>query len=142
MDTRATWQTEFSIHSTASPEAIWALFRDVPGWTRWNTGIESISLEGPFAAGTTFVMKPPGEEAFRSLLTAVLENECFVDETRIGGLVITVAHRIECLDASRTRITYAVDAQGEGAGEVGPAISADFPEVLASLAAAAEEKQP
>lgn len=132
------WQTQFSIETVASPETIWALFQDVSGWARWNAGIESIALEGPFAAGTGFVMKPPGEAAFRSVLTEVRENECFVDETRVGELVIVVTHRIERLGSSRTRITYAVDAQGEGAAEIGPMISADFPEVLAALAATAE----
>ncbi|GIQ75021.1 SRPBCC family protein [Bradyrhizobium sp. RD5-C2] len=141
MTARPVWQTQFGIETAASPEEIWALFQDVPGWTRWNAGIESIALEGPFAVGTSFVMKPPGEEALRSVLTEVRENECFVDETRVGDLVIAVAHRIERLDSSRTRITYAVDAQGEGAAEIGPMISADFPAVLAALVAAAEGKR-
>ena len=141
MDKRPTFHTQFTIETSASPEAIWALFRDVQGWTRWNAGIESIALEGPFAVGSEFVMKPPGEAALRSLLTEVRENECFVDETRLGDLVIAVAHKIERLDASRTRITYAVDAQGEAAAEIGPMISADFPEVLAALAATAEERR-
>ena len=57
-------------------------------------------------------MKPPGEEALRSQLIEVRENVCFVDETRVGDLVIKVAHRIEPLGPARTRIVYAVDAQG------------------------------
>jgi hypothetical protein len=141
VDAQPAWQTEFSIEAAASPETIWALFRDVAGWTRWNAGIESITLEGPFAAGTGFVMKLPGEEALRSVLTEVRENECFVDETRVGDLVIAVAHRIERLEPSRTRITYAVDARGEGAAEIGPMIPADFPDVLAALVAAAEGRR-
>lgn len=138
MNPQSAWQTQFSIETAASPEAVWALFRDVQGWPRWNAGIETIALEGPFAAGTGFVMKPPGQDAFRSVLTEVRENECFVDETRIGDLVIAVAHRIEPLSGSRTRITYSVDARGSEAAEIGPMISADFPDVLAALAAAAE----
>ncbi|MFB9263457.1 SRPBCC family protein [Bradyrhizobium erythrophlei] len=141
MDARPAWQTQFSIETSASPEAIWALFRDVPGWTLWNAGIETIALEGPFAAGTGFVMKPPGEEPLRAVLTEVRENESFVDETRIDDLVIAVTHRIEPLAPSRTRITYAVDARGEGAAEIGPMISADFPDVLAALVAIAEGRR-
>ncbi|MBB3656463.1 hypothetical protein FHX15_001691 [Rhizobium sp. BK650] len=135
------WQTEYSIESDAAPEEIWALFRDVSGWTRWNAGIETIVLEGPFAQGTTFVMKPPGEAAFRSTLIEVHENECFVDETSIGDLVVTVAHRIKRLSSMRTRITYAVVARGDGAAEIGPMISADFPDVLAALAHLAEGRR-
>lgn len=138
MGTQCTWQAQFSIETRATPEAVWALFRDVSGWKSWNAGIESIALEGPFADGTTFVMKPPGQETFRSTLTEVRENQCFVDETCVGDLVVRVAHRIEGLQASRTRVTYALDARGDGAAEIGPLISADFPDVLAALAAAAE----
>lgn len=141
MDAQSAWQTQFSIETAASPETIWALFRDVTGWTCWNVGIESITLEGPFATGTSFVMKPPGEEALRSVLTEVCENECFVDETRVGDLVVAVTHRIEHLGPSRTRITYAVDAKGAGAAEIGPMISADFPDVLAALVATAEGRR-
>lgn len=138
MDPQSAWQTQFSIETAASPQAVWALFCDVKGWPSWNAGIETIALEGPFAAGTSFVMKPPGQDAFRSVLTEVHENQGFIDETYVGDLVVTVAHRIEPLSGSRTRITYSVDARGSGAAEIGPMISADFPDVLAALAAAAE----
>jgi hypothetical protein len=138
MHTQDSWQTQFSIETSATAEAVWKLFQDVPGWKNWNAGIESIELEGPFASGSSFTMKPPGQDPFRSMLTEVRENECFVDETEVGPLVIRVAHRIERLGPERTRITYAVDAQGAQAAEIGPAVSADFPEVLAALASLAE----
>jgi hypothetical protein len=31
---------------------------------KWNVGIESIEIHGPFAQGTTFTMRLPGGEAF------------------------------------------------------------------------------
>jgi len=133
-----TWQKEFSIETEASAETIWKLFQDVPGWRQWNAGIESIEIDGPFAQGTWFSMTPPGEETLRSLLIDVRENECFVDETRVGELVVRVAHRIERLGLHRSRVTYAVDAQGQEAAVVGPMVAADFPEVLSALAVRAE----
>ena len=138
MKTSPTWQHEYSIETTATPEAVWGPFRDVSGWTTWNAGIEEIALDGPFAAGTTFTMKPPGEAPLRSRLVAVRENECFVDETRVDELVITVAHRIERLEGVGARVTYAIAAAGPGAVEIGPMVAADFPDVLASLARRAE----
>ncbi|WFU81250.1 SRPBCC family protein [Bradyrhizobium sp. CIAT3101] len=135
-----TWRTEYAIETSATPETIWSIFRDVPGWKNWNAAIEQIDIDGPFAAGTWFTMKPPGEEALRSQLIDVRENVHFVDETRVGDLVIKVAHRIEPLGSARTRIIYAVDAQGPEASDIGPAVSADFPDVLASLAKLAEQK--
>jgi hypothetical protein len=138
MKTSDSWQTEHSIQTSAAPERIWAIFQDVPGWKRWNAGIEQIELEGPFATGTWFSMTPPGQEALRTKLIDVRDGEHFIDETRVGDLVITVAHRIERVTGNVTRIVYAVEAKGPGAAEIGPAIAADFPEVLAALAALAE----
>lgn len=138
MSDENTWRSEYAIETSAAAETIWGIFRDVPGWKDWNAGIEQIEIEGPFAAGTWFTMKPPGEEALRSQLIEVRENVCFIDETRVGDLTILVAHRIEPLGPARTRIVYAVDAQGPQASEIGPAVSADFPEVLASLSKLAE----
>jgi len=133
-----TWQKQFSVETTATAEQIWKIFRDVPGWTRWNAGIESIELQGPFANGTWFTMKPPGQDALRSQLIEVRENECFVDETRVGPLTVQVKHRIQFLGSQRTRVTYAVAATGPDASEIGPAITSDFPDVLAALVARAE----
>lgn len=91
-------------------------------------------IDGPFASGTWFSMKPPGQDMLRSCLIEVRENECFVDETRIGELTVRVAHRIQRLGPASTRVTYSVEAEGPDAAEIGAAISSDFPEVLASLA--------
>jgi hypothetical protein len=127
------WSAVHTIETTASPERIWALFRDVPGWRRWNAGIEDIRLEGPFEQGTWFAMKPPGQDALRSQLVEVREGQRFVDKTRVGDLVVTVGHHIEQLGPHRTRVTYAIEARGPDASQVGPAIAADFPQVLAAL---------
>lgn len=138
MSDENTWRSEYAIETTATAATIWSIFRDVAAWKNWNAGIEQIDIDGPFATGTWFTMKPPGEGALRSQLIDVRENECFIDETRVGDLAIKVAHRIEPLGPARTRIVYAVDAHGPQASEIGPAVSADFPEVLANLAKLAE----
>jgi hypothetical protein len=140
MDDEHIWRHEYAIETSATAETIWSIFRDVPGWKNWNAGIEQIDIDGPFAAGTWFTMKPPGEEALRSQLVEVRENACFVDETRVGDLAILVAHRIESVGPARARVVYAVDARGPQASEIGPAVASDFPEVLASLAKLAEAK--
>ena len=132
-----TWKTEHAIETSAAPEIVWRLFRDVAGWRRWNAGVERIELDGPFAAGTWFTMVPPGQEPLRSRLIEVREDQGFVDETRLDDLVVTVAHRIEPRGAG-SRVVYAVEAAGPGAEEIGPMISADFPDVLAALKAEAE----
>jgi len=132
------WNIEHSIETTASPDAVWRLFSDVPGWARWNAGIAHIAIDGPFAAGTWFTMTPPGEAPLRCRLIEVREAESFVDETRVGDLVVTVAHRIAPHGAG-ARITYALEARGPEAAAIGAFVASDFPDVLASLARLAEE---
>jgi Polyketide cyclase / dehydrase and lipid transport len=138
MNKEKIWRGEYAIETSATVDIIWSIFRDVPGWKTWNAGIEHIEIDGPFAAGTWFTMKPPGEDPLRSKLVEVRENACFVDETRVGDLAITVAHRIESLGAGRTRVVYVAEASGPEAAEIGPAVASDFPQVLAALAELAE----
>ena len=134
MTTNDTFTIEHATETAAKPEAIWAQLRDTGRWSEWNAGVESVHLEGPFAEGTWFTMKTPDQpEPLRSRLVEVRENERFVDETRVGDLVVRVTHRLERA-GSKTRITYALAAEGPGASEIGPAIAADFPAVLAALA--------
>jgi hypothetical protein len=135
------WQREYSIETSASPRTIWQLFSDVPGWKAWNAGIEEISIEGSFTPGTEFVMKPPGQDAFRSRLLQIRENELFEDETVLGDIRVVVAHRIEKIDAKHTRIAYAASVTGPDAEEVGLAVTGDFPDVLKALAVLAERTE-
>jgi hypothetical protein len=132
------FHTEYSIETTASPEAIWTLFRDVERWKEWNAGIETIVIRGPFAVGTEFAMKPPGEDVVVSRLVLVEDGVRFVDETRAGDLTLRVDHRIERTKAGDVRVTFAVDAAGPDAAAIGSAISSDFGDVLRRLVARAE----
>ena len=134
------WHGAHSIETSASPEIIWRIFSDVPGWKNWNAAIEQIEIKGAFAVGTEFSMTPPAQKPLLSRLIEVRENETFVDETRVGEIVVRVTHQLERLDSNRTRITYAIEATGPGCDEIGPAVSADFPEVLAALAQLAESQ--
>lgn len=133
------WHVQHDIEAKAGPSAIWALFSDVAGWKTWNPGVEASQLEGPFATGSWFTMTPTGAEPLRSRLLNVRENECFVDETRVDDLVVTVHHRLTVLEDGRTRISYELEARGPGAAEIGPMVAADFPEVLSALSARVSE---
>jgi len=132
------WEIEHDIETKASAEAIWTLFRDVSGWRRWNAGIEKIEIHGPFEAGTEFVMTPSGQEPVTTRLVEVSENAGFVDETRVGDLRIFVDHHIETMNSGRTRVVFSLEAFGSSCDEIGPVVSADFPEVLKALVSLAE----
>lgn len=101
---------------------------------------EFVTRDGPFTAGATGTMKFRGQEALGYTLTEVEPLRMFVDETPVGDLVVRVSHLLEPLPSGRLRITYAAEIDGppEAAAQVGPMITADFPDTIASLVAIAE----
>jgi Polyketide cyclase / dehydrase and lipid transport len=135
------WTYEHSIETSAAPEVIWSLWTDVENWGTWNTDIEKIEIRGPFAPGAEITMTPAGQDPVRLTLADVAENDSFTDEARIDGLVLRTTHRLERLGNQRTRVSYRMEITGKGADEtgpqIGPAITADWPETMAALVALA-----
>jgi uncharacterized protein YndB with AHSA1/START domain len=138
------WEYQHSIDTDTRPEAIWRLFADVQGWTRWNAGIARIEILGPFVSGTEILMTPVGMDPVRMRLGDVRPNELFIDETPLDGVLVRVEHRIQRIADNQTRVTYHMRITGPSADsigpELGPAISGDFPEVMAALASLASRK--
>lgn len=132
------WTFETSIEVKATRETLWALFADVEGWPRWNAGIERIELRGPFQSGSSFTMQPPGMEPFISTLADVRQGESFTDVTALGDTVVRVFHGLRALEDGRMRVTYRAEVGGPEAHEIGPMVTADFADVLASLRDMAE----
>ncbi|MFC9930105.1 polyketide cyclase [Streptomyces sp. NPDC127190] len=132
------WEYEHSIETSATPEAIWRLWADVENWGTWNAEIEKIEMDGPFAAGTQITMTPPGDDPVLLRIAEAVEDELFVDEARFNGLLLRTMHRIDRIDQDRIRVAYRMEITGTGADEVGPqigpGITADWPETMASLA--------
>ncbi|MEU9272800.1 polyketide cyclase [Streptomyces sp. NPDC048251] len=131
------WEYEHSIETDATPEAIWRLWADVPNWGIWNAEIEKIEIDGPFAAGARITMTPPGDDAIALRVAEAVEGERFVDEARFGDLLLRTVHRIDRIDGSRIRVVYRMEITGAGAAEagpqIGPAVTADWPDTMATL---------
>jgi len=136
------WEYEHSVETAAAQSAVWDHWSDMAAWPRWNAGIETIKIDGPFAVGTMFTMTAPGEEPIQLRLTEIVPGELFTDEMDAGDFVVRTTHRLETAPEGRTKITYRTEIIGPAADQVGqelgPAITADFPDVLAAVAARAE----
>ena len=136
------WTYEHEQETDAAPEAIWELWANVDGWGLWNPGIESVAIDGPFESGSVITMVPPGEEAVRLRLTEVVTGRSFVDEASFGGVLIRTEHHLEQSPGGRRRVVYRLSVTGPQAETlgpvVGPQITADFPDTVASLIAHAE----
>lgn len=131
------WEYENSIETNATPAAIWRLWADVANWGAWNAEIEKVTISGPFTAGSQIEMTPPGEDPILLLIDEAVEDELFVDEARFNDLVLRTTHRIDRIDQDRIRVVYRLEITGGGADEagpqIGPGITADWPDTMASL---------
>ena len=92
-----------------------------------------------------------GHRAHRDLRTVhgrqhdfdeAIEPDLFVDEADFGDVVVRTIHHIERLEGGPSRVIYRMEISGPAADsvgpELGPQISADFPQTLAALAQHAE----
>jgi hypothetical protein len=136
------WEYEYSMETSAGAGALWRHWADMPAWPRWNDGVETIDVQGPFEVGTTLTMTPPGDEPIRMRLVQIDPGTSFTDEMDAGDFVVRTEHRLEPAAGGLTRIVYRTQITGEAAGhvgpELGPQITADFPAVVAALARLAE----
>jgi uncharacterized protein YndB with AHSA1/START domain len=127
------WSTESSIDIAAPVEAVWSVLTDVERWPVWNGDIARIALAGPFAAGTTIAMTVQDGDTIVLRLADVVDGVRFVDEATVADTVIRTAHVVTRLDEQRSRVLYRLEADGPAAAQIGPAVSADFPETLEGL---------
>jgi hypothetical protein len=136
------WVIEHSVETSATSATLWRHWSDIVGWPEWNEGIEKIEIDGPFAVGTTFTMTPPEGDPIRLRLVEIVPGELFTDEMDAGEFVVRTVHRLQPTAVGRTRVIYRTEITGPAADEVGPrlgpAITADFPAVLAALVKLAE----
>lgn len=135
------WSTEQSIETTASPEAIWRLWSGVSRWPEWIGDLERAELSGPFAAGSGITMFPHRQDPIELRIAEAVEPVRFVDEAEFGDVVVRTIHRVEAV-GERKRVVYTLEITGPEADslgpQIGPEISADFPQVLAALVELAE----
>jgi uncharacterized protein YndB with AHSA1/START domain len=132
------WEYEHSVETTASPATVWQHWSDMAAWPTWNAGIAALEIGGPFEVGTTFTMTAPGDDDPVTMqLVEIVPGELFTDVMDAGDFIVRTVHRLEPTPAG-TRIIYRTEITGPAADqagpELGPVITADFPDVLAALA--------
>ena len=129
--------TDYSHDTTADPSRLWALLSDVEAWGSWNHGIQTITLDGPLTVGATIRMTPPGEDTIVSTIVALDPPRLISDHTSFEGTSIRVDHRLEQIPGG-TKILYTITVTGDVpadiAEQIGSAVSADFPDVIRTLA--------
>jgi hypothetical protein len=135
------WVHEYTAETAVSPEAIWAVLSDLDRWPRWDTSMERVALQGPFAVGTQVSMTPVGQDPIVSTIVGLSAPEFYADRTDLGPVTLEFSHTLTRLGTGGTQITHRLEITGDGAAELGPQlgpeITADFPEAMDGLLACA-----
>ena len=127
-----------TVTTSATPEQVWPLYADVSRWLEWDSGLEAVTLDGPFAVGSTGTLQVEGRPPLAWTLTDVVENALFTDVTEIPGVAtLTFVHRIEPRD-SGSAVTHEVRIDGPAAAQLGPMVTSDTPEAMDALVRIAE----
>lgn len=85
----------YSIDCQANKDFAWGFWSDVNNWAVVDPGVESASLDGPFAAGTKGTTKPRGLEPTEWSLVEVQEGNSATIEIAVPGAVVRFVWRFE-----------------------------------------------
>jgi hypothetical protein len=142
------WKTAPIADSSAAPEEIWSFYRDAASWPQWMSEVESVRLEGVFAAGTSgeITMADGTVRALR--IATVAESKSFTMEIELApNIWLWVGHYLMPLPSGETRITHepvvphaALDVLGLHFTQTVNAQAKTSVETLAELAVSNEQK--
>jgi uncharacterized protein YndB with AHSA1/START domain len=99
------WSVEHTAHSSASPRAVWDVWADVAELPRWNPTIQDVSLDAPFAEGTTGNMKPAKGPRSKLVLREVHPPAGFVVVSRLPGARMRIEHEVAEAPEGGSRVT-------------------------------------
>ena len=134
-----------SVETTATPDKVWKIWSDTSTWAEWNPDVQSMTLNGPFAAGTSGTMKT--KQGTRQVhLTEVVPGRSFRLETTVIPLTrFAFECQVVAGPAGKTTISQAIRVAGPLGGVVGgmmaPQIANSFLPLLQGLARKAEASE-
>lgn len=134
------WETEHSTETDLPIGDLWKTFTDIHSGKISLPGGDIFEPEGTLAVGTRIKVTPAGQDTMTSTVTEFEENARYADETEYNGLLLTFRHVFTPV-GSGTQISHQLTISGEAADkvgpEIGPQISADFPNQMDALIAVA-----
>jgi hypothetical protein len=73
-------------------ETIWRIWTDINNWTTWHDDLDYCKIEGDFAVGNHFMLKPEGAPAVKIMLTQINKGYSFTDCTTFFGAKMYDTH--------------------------------------------------
>ena len=128
--------------SSAPPAAFFARWEDMDTWPEWDGAVAWTRLDGPFAVGTSGVLKPRGGPRVSFVIETLEPGSEFTDVSSMPGARLRIRHLVAVGDDGRTRVDIEVSIHGPLArlwGRVlGRGIATSTPGALARLVEMAE----
>jgi hypothetical protein len=127
--------------SSAPPDAFFARWADMSTWPEWDGAVAWARLDGPFAAGTTGVLKPKGGPRVSFVIETLEPGSEFTDVSSMPGARLRIHHLVSVAGGA-TRVEIEVSMEGPLAWfwrrAVGRGVARSTPEGLAGLVTVAE----
>ena len=110
------WEAKHSVIADVDRTTVWAWHSNVDNWVRFEgNAVESITVDGPFEAGTHITTKMPGQEPYSSTLIVVEPPRHTVIEMKLSEAVLRFEWTFEELAEKQTRLTQQVMLEGPNA---------------------------
>lgn len=136
-----------TLEANASPDRVWQIWSDVSTWPGWNPDVLSVSIDGPFAGGTTGSMTTRAGGTHAITLGSVQPGRSFRLETSpipLGRFVFECEVRPS--GSGSSTISQSVTIGGPlgslYSAMMGRRIAEGFEPILGGLKAAAESGEP
>ncbi|HVF90705.1 MAG TPA: SRPBCC family protein [Blastocatellia bacterium] len=132
------WEFEHTVETAADRAFAWRFWTDVSNWA-FDTSIEWVRLEGPFASGTKGATKSPGLDPVHWVLRDVRAEEGAAVEMALPEATLRFQWSFREAAEVGTRITQRVTLAGPGAAVFVEQAAKEFergiPEGMQKLAA-------
>src|SRR3954470_4191403 len=110
------WEMKHSVIANANRQTVWKFVSSIDNLARVEgDAVESMTLDGPFQAGTRGTTKMRGQEPPRWRLAEVEPPGRATYEMELSGAVVRFAWTYEELTEGRTRMSQHIVLEGSGA---------------------------
>lgn len=89
------WERQYSEQfSWVTAKEVWCHWIDINKWPEWHNDLDGCNLNGEFAVGNSFTLKPKGMKPVKIKITKLIEGESFTDCTRFWGAKMFDTHTV------------------------------------------------
>ena len=121
------WELKHSVIADAHRQTVWEFVSHIDNLARVEgDAVESMTLDGPFQAGTRGTTKMRGQEPTHWRLVEVQPPERSVSEVELADAVVRFTWTYEELTDGRTRLSQHIVLEGPGAEAYVPFMEEQF----------------